>query len=62
VNVKANLALLWVALMFFFIYNDLFSLMQPGHVADLVEGHLEGVQYEIRISDQEAKGRPAWER
>ena len=45
VNVKAKLALLWVALMLFYIYNDLFSLMQPGHVADLVEGHLEGVQF-----------------
>jgi hypothetical protein len=45
VNVKAKLALLWVALMFFYIYNDLFSLYQPGHVAELVEGHLEGVQF-----------------
>ena len=45
VNVKVKLALLWVALMFFYIYNDLFSLMQPGHVAQLVEGHLEGVQF-----------------
>ena len=45
VNVKAKLALLWVALMFFYIYNDLFSFFQPGHVADLVEGHLEGVQF-----------------
>ena len=45
VNVKAKLALLWVALMFFYIYNDLFSLMQPGHVAQLVEGHLEGVHF-----------------
>ena len=45
VNVKAKLALLWVALMFFYIYNDLFSLYQPGHVAELVEGYLEGVQF-----------------
>jgi hypothetical protein len=45
VNVKAKLALLWVALMFFYIYNDVFSLMQPGHVAQLVEGQLEGVQF-----------------
>ena len=45
VNVKAKLALLWVALMFLYIYNDLFSLWQPGHVAQLVEGHLEGVQF-----------------
>jgi hypothetical protein len=45
VNVKARLALLWVALMFFYIYNDLFSLWQPGHVAELVEGHVAGVQF-----------------
>ncbi len=45
VNVKVKLALLWAALMFFYIYNDLFSLLQPGHVAQLVEGHLEGVQF-----------------
>ena len=45
VNVKVKLALLWVALMFFYIYNDLLSLNQPGHVAQLVEGQLEGVQF-----------------
>lgn len=45
VNVKVKLALLWVAVMFFYIYNDLFSLFQPGHVAQLVEGQLEGVQF-----------------
>jgi hypothetical protein len=45
VNVKAKLAFLWVALMFLYIYNDLFSFMQPGHVAQLVEGQLEGVVF-----------------
>ena len=45
VNVKVRLALLWVALMFFYIYNDIFSMYQPGHVAQLVEGQLEGVQF-----------------
>ena len=45
VNVKVKLALLWIALMFFYIYNDIFSLLQPGHVAELVEGHLEGVKF-----------------
>lgn len=43
-NVKVKLALLWVALMFFYIYNDLFSLQQPGHLAELLEGELEGVE------------------
>jgi len=45
VNVKVKLALLWVALMFFYIYNDIFSLFQPGHAAQLVEGQLEGIQF-----------------
>lgn len=45
VNVKVILALLWVALMFFYIYNDMFSMYQPGHVADLLEGNLEGVRF-----------------
>ena len=45
VNVKAKLALLWVALMFLYIYNDIFSFFQPGHIADLAEGTLEGVQF-----------------
>ena len=45
VNVKVILALLWVALMFFYLYNDIFSMYQPGHVAELLEGQLEGVQF-----------------
>jgi len=45
VNTKVKLALLWVALMFFYIYNDIFSLYQPGHVAELLEGHLQGVRF-----------------
>jgi len=45
VNVKVKIALLWIALMFLYIYNDIFSMYQPGHVAELFEGHLEGVQF-----------------
>ena len=45
VNVKVKLALLWIALMFFYIYNDIFSFWQPGHVAELVEGQLEGIVF-----------------
>lgn len=45
VPVKLKLALLWVALMFIYIYNDILSMYQPGHVADLAEGHLEGVKF-----------------
>ena len=45
VNIKVKLALLWVALMFLYIYNDIFSMYQPGHVAELIEGQLEGVRF-----------------
>jgi hypothetical protein len=45
VNVKVRLALLWIALMFFYMYNDIFSILRPGHAADLVKGQLEGVRF-----------------
>ena len=45
VNMKVKLALIWVALMFLYIYNDIFSMYQPGHVKDLFDGHLEGVKF-----------------
>ncbi len=45
INVKIKLALLWIALMFFYIYNDVFSFWQPGHIAELVEGQLEGIRF-----------------
>ena len=43
VNVKVKLALFWVALMFFYIYNDLLSMFKPGTVEELVGGSLEGI-------------------
>lgn len=43
-NTKVRLALLWVALMFFYIYNDIFSIWQPEHVQQLMDGELEGVE------------------
>ncbi len=46
---KVKLALLWIALMFFYIYNDVFSFWQPGHVAELIEGQLEGVVFTQEI-------------
>ena len=45
VNVKVRLALLWVALMFLYIYNDILSMFQPGHVAELVGGSIGGITF-----------------
>jgi len=30
INIKTKLAGLWVILMFFYLYNDVFTLFQPG--------------------------------
>ena len=43
VSIKVKLALFWIALMFLYIYNDILSLYQPGHVADLAAGYSEGM-------------------
>ena len=45
INVKIKLALFWVALMFFYIYNDLLSMFKPGTVEELVGGSLEGIVF-----------------
>jgi hypothetical protein len=37
VNIKTKFAGLWVILMFFYLYNDVFTLFQPGS--------MEGVQF-----------------
>ncbi len=45
INVKVKLALFWVALMFFYLYNDLLSFFKPGTVEELVGGSLEGIVF-----------------
>ena len=45
INVKIKLALFWVALMFFYLYNDLLSFFKPGTVEELVGGTLEGIVF-----------------
>ena len=38
VNIRIKLAALWVAVMFFYIYGDYFSLYIPGYAGKLVAG------------------------
>lgn len=45
INVKIKLAVFWIALMFLYIYNDILSLYQPGHVAELSEGYSQGMRF-----------------
>lgn len=45
VNIKIKLASYWIALMFLYIYNDILSLYQPGHVGELAEGHSQGMYF-----------------
>lgn len=45
INVKIKLSLLWIALMFFYLYNDVFTLFQPGIVNELMTGKIEGIEF-----------------
>ena len=45
VNVKVKLAIMWCALMFFYIYNDLLTLFQQEVIEGLLAGNLEGIEF-----------------
>ncbi len=49
IHIELLLALLWVALMFQYIYNDIFSIYQPGHIEQLLSGHLEGLHFSQKL-------------
>ena len=40
ISVKMKLSALWAAVMFCFIYGDIFSLHKPGVIADMMAGKI----------------------
>ena len=42
INVKIKLSALWVTLMFFYLYNDVFTFFQPGIIEEIVAGEVAG--------------------
>ena len=40
VHVKLKLSALWAALMFLYIYADIFSLYRPGHMEEVLAGRM----------------------
>ena len=44
INVKIKLSLLWVALMFFYIYADVFSFFQPGIIEEIMTGEVGDIE------------------
>jgi cbb3-type cytochrome oxidase subunit 3 len=40
IPVKMKLSALWAALMFLYIYADIFSLFRPGHIEEMVSGRM----------------------
>jgi hypothetical protein len=49
IDVKVKLAFLWVALSFLYIYNDIFTLLQAGNVAQLVNGAIDGIKFDQTV-------------
>jgi len=44
INVKIKLSALWVALVFFYLYNDVISFFRGDVIEQVIAGELEGVQ------------------
>ena len=40
ISVKMKLSALWAALMFLYIYADIFSLFKPGQIEEMVSGRM----------------------
>jgi hypothetical protein len=49
IDVKIKLAFLWVALSFLYIYNDIFTLLQAGNVAQLIHGEIDGIKFDQTV-------------
>jgi hypothetical protein len=49
IDVKIKLAFLWVALSFLYIDNDIFTLLQAGNVAQLVNGAIDGIYFDQTV-------------
>ena len=45
INVKIKLSLFWVALLFFYLYNDVFSFFKPGRIEEIITGEIAGFQF-----------------
>jgi hypothetical protein len=45
INIKTKLAGLWVVLMFFYLYNDVFTLHRPGFIEGILAEEIEGTQF-----------------
>jgi hypothetical protein len=52
VNVKVKLSALWVALLFVYIYVDIFALYKPGVIEDILAGRV----WELEITQAWALG------
>ena len=44
INVKIKLSLLWVALVFFYLYNDVISFFRRDIIEEVLTGELAGIQ------------------
>jgi hypothetical protein len=44
INVKIKLAALWVALMFFYLYNDVFTFYRKEFIEEVLSGEVGGFQ------------------
>ena len=44
VNIKIKLSILWIVLMFFYLYNDVFSFFRQDTIEEALTGQIAGIQ------------------
>jgi len=43
VGVRCKIAALWIAILFLFAYGDIFGLLSPGRIQEVIAGELSGM-------------------
>jgi hypothetical protein len=44
VGVRLKISSLWIAMLFFFAYGDIFGFFKPGQIADVISGEVSGIK------------------
>lgn len=43
-GVRLKISALWIAMLFLFVYGDIFGFFAPGHIEDIAAGEISGIE------------------
>jgi H+/Cl- antiporter ClcA len=44
VGLRLKISALWIAMLFLFAYGDIFGFFAPGHIEEIIEGTISGIE------------------